>query len=99
MKTMLKIFSFFFILTLICCSCNSDYSCSNEKHKQRVYKEEICPKCDGTGTVPQTTGQKIGFAICSFGMTLMCDDEQQCPKCHGKGIIKIPVLNDSLIVE
>lgn len=62
------------------------------KAEEREYKEILCPKCDGTGTQPQTTAQKIGFAICSFGMTLMCDDEQTCSKCGGVGTIKIPVI-------
>lgn len=91
----------FILSILFMCSCSHSDTCShyNCKKPKREYREEICPKCDGTGTVPQTTGQKVGFALCSFGMTLMCDDEQKCPKCHGSGIIKVPVVSDSIIVE
>ena len=80
-------------------SCDNTNCSTCYQRPKRVYKEEICPKCNGTGTVPQTTSQKVGFALVTFGMTLMCDDEEQCPKCHGSGIIKIPVLNDSIIIE
>lgn len=98
MKQIILIFSLI-LITLFNYSCSSDYTSSNTKINERKYKEEICPVCKGTGTVPQTTSQKIGFAIVTFGMTLMTDDEQQCPKCHGKGYVTIPVLNDSIIVK
>lgn len=93
---MKKIISLTFILILLA-SCSNTSGCKH--HEERKYKEVICPKCNGTGTVPQTTSQKIGYAICTFGMTLMSEDEETCTKCHGKGYIKIPVLNDSIIVE
>lgn len=73
-------------------------SCANPSYTQQQetpkYEEIICPKCEGTGTVPQTTSQKIGFAIVTFGMTLMTDDEQRCPKCHGVGYVRIPILEE-----
>ena len=90
----LKLISFASLMFL-CCSCIE----TNYHPPKRKYKEIICPKCEGTGTVPQTTSQKIGFAIASLGATLMCDDEEQCPKCHGSGIIEVPVLNDSIIIK
>lgn len=93
---MKKIISLIFILALLT-SCSNTGGCKH--HEERKYKEVICPKCDGTGKVPQTTSQKVGYAICTFGMSLMSNEEQTCPKCYGKGYIKIPVLNDSIIVE
>lgn len=65
---------------------------------KRKYVEQICPKCDGTGSVSMTTGQKAGLALVTFGMGLLCD-ETECEKCRGKGIIKIPVPNKELIEE
>lgn len=65
---------------------------------KRKYVEQLCPKCNGTGSVSMTTGQKAGLALVTLGMGLLCD-ETECEKCRGKGIIKIPVPNKELIEE
>lgn len=91
---MKKLVSYIFLLFILVSCVETNY-----QPPKREYKEIVCPKCDGTGSVPYTTSQKVGFAIASLGATLLSDDEQKCPKCYGSGIIKVPVLSDTIIIK
>lgn len=88
--------SVFIILAMTGCLAPSSESnqIQSANHKRAiVYKDAVCPKCDGVGTHEASTGEKIGLAITTFGFGLLID-ETECEKCKGTGVVRIPVISD-----
>lgn len=65
---------------------------------KRQYMEQLCTTCKGTGKVKMSTGQKVGFAVVTFGLGLLVD-EAECETCRGTGLIKVPIPRKEIIEE
>lgn len=84
-----------FVVLLVSCT---ESPHNNQTTPKRQYVEKVCPKCEGTGRVKMSTGQKAGLAICTLGMGLLCN-ETNCETCKGTGIVKVPIPRKEIIEE
>ena len=80
------------LLLFTSCDDSSNTNISEDSVRDTIKYEKVhCPRCNGIGSLPMSTSDKVILGVLSFGPGALCDTKE-CELCRGTGIVEKAVI-------